>query len=91
MPKDICLTDKTYTFQEFVRVLARAISSINADDPDAVFSITDLIYLLRSVNTYVPGEFDLQRTHSDYYKIVYIPEDELIESFKERWEGLLGE
>lgn len=34
MTKDIFFTDKTYTFQGAVRLLARVVLSINDEDPD---------------------------------------------------------
>ena len=89
MSKGIFILDKEYSFHESASLLARAISTIVAEDEETVFSIADLLFLLRSVNEYVPGEFEMQRTHSDYYQIVYKSEDEVIESFKERWEGFI--
>ena len=89
MPKDLFITDKEYTFQEAADLLTRAILSINDKNEDTVFSIADILCLLRSVNAYVPGEFEIQRTHSHYYKIVYKSEGEVIKSFKERWEGVI--
>ena len=89
MPKDLFIPDKAYTFQEVVDLLARAILSIDDKNEDTVFSIADILYLLRSVNAYVPGEFEIQRTHSHYYKVVYKSKDEVIESFEERWEGFI--
>ena len=89
MPNGIFIIDKAYTFREAARLLARAILSINDKDTDTVFSITDILCLLRSVNVHVPGEFEIQRTHSHYYKIVYKSEDEVMESFKDRWKGFV--
>ena len=89
MPRGIFITDKEYTFQEFSDFLAHATRSINDEDEDTTFSITDILCLLRSVNEYVPGEFEIQRTRSHYYKVVYKSEDEVIQSFKERWEGFI--
>ena len=71
MPNGIFLLDREYTFQEFASLLERAIGSINDEDVDAVFSITDILCLLRSVNTYVPGEFEIRHTPSGYIQIVY--------------------
>ena len=99
MSKGIFIEDKEYTFQEFVHLLARSISTIVDElgnvaffgvcPQGGVFSIDDILSLLRSVNEYVPGEFEIQRTHSRYYQIVYKPEDKVVESFKERWEGFI--
>lgn len=89
MPKGIFIRDRGYTFQECASLLTRAISSIDVENEGATFSITDLLCLLRGVNEHVPGEFEIQRTHSHYYQIVYKSEDEVIESFKERWEGFI--
>ena len=89
MPKGIFIIDETYTFQETTSLLARAILSINDKNEEIVFSITDILCMLRRVNEHVPGEFDIQRTHSHYYKIVYKSEDKVIESFKERWEDFI--
>ena len=89
MSKNILIADKKYTFQEAARILSRAISSIVDSDEETVFSIADVFCLLRSVNEYMPGEFKIQRTSSYYYKIIYKSEDEVIESFKERWEGFI--
>ena len=89
MPSGIFIVNKEYTFQEFSDLLAHAIRSINDQDEDTTFSITDILCLLRSVNEYVPGEFEIQRTRSHYYKVVYKSEDEVIQSFKERWEGFI--
>ena len=89
MSKGIFILDKEYAFHDSASLLARAISTILAEDEEAVFSIADLLCLLRSVNEYVPGEFEMQRTHSHYYKIVYKSEAEVIESFKDRWEGFI--
>ena len=90
MPKGIFIMDGTYTFQETVSLLARAVLSINDKNEETVFSIVDILCMLHSVNEYVPGEFEIQRTHSHYYKIVYKSEDEVIESLKERWEGFIA-
>lgn len=89
MPKYLFIPDKAYTFQEVVDLLARAILSIDDKNEDTVFSIADILCLLRSVNAHVPGEFEIQRTHSHYYKVVYKSKDEVIESFQERWEGFI--
>ena len=89
MPRGIFITDKEYTFQESARLLARAITSITDENDEAAFSIADILCLLRSVNEYVPGEFEIQRTRSHYYKVVYKSEDEVIKSFKERWENFI--
>ena len=56
MLKGISIADKAYTFPESVRLLARAISLIDGENEEAVFSIADILYLLRSVNAHVPGE-----------------------------------
>lgn len=90
MPKGIFIIDETYTFQEAASLLARAILSINDKNEAAVFSIADILCMLRSVNEHVPGECEIQRTHSHYYKIVYKSEDDVIESFRERWEGFIA-
>lgn len=90
MPNGIFLLDREYTFQEATDLLAQAISSINDINADEVFSIVDVLCLLRSVNEYVPGEFEIQRTHSHYYRIVYKSADEVLERFKERWEGFVA-
>ena len=82
MPNGIFIIDEAYTFQEFARILTRAILSIDDENEEAVFSIADVLHLLRSVNEYVPGEFELRRTHSHCYQIVYKAEDAVIESFK---------
>ena len=87
MSKGIFVPDKEYTFQEAAHLLKWAILSITDEDTEAVFSIADLLCLLRSVNVYVPGEFDIQQTRSHYYKIIYKSEDEVIRSFKDKWEG----
>ena len=89
MPKSVFLIDKEYTFQESTRLIERAILSINDQDEELVFSIIDILCLLRSVNAHVPGEFEIQRTHSHYYHIVYKSEAEVIANFKERWEGFI--
>ena len=89
MPKPLFIVDEEYTFPESVSLLACAILTINDKGEDAVFSITDILCLLRSVNAHVPGEFEIQRTHSHYYQIVYKSEEEVIESFNERWEGFI--
>ena len=79
--------NKEYTFQEAVLLLAHALSSIGAESQETVFSMADILHLLRSVNEYVPGEFDIRQTHPHYYQILYRTEEEVIESFKEKWEG----
>ena len=89
MPNGIFIIDEAYTFQEFARILTRAILSIDDENEEAVFSIADVLHLLRSVNEYVPGEFELRRTHSHCYQIVYKAEDAVIESFKEKWEAFI--
>ena len=89
MSNGIFIQDKEYTFQESTHLLARAIASINDENDEATFSIADILCLLRSVNEHVPGEFEIRRTHSHYYKIVYKSEDEVIESFKEKWEDFI--
>ena len=89
MPRGIFIVNTEYTFQESSDLLAHAIRSINDEDEDTTFSITDILCLLRSVNEYVPGEFEIQRTRSHYYKVVYKSEDEVIQSFKERWENFI--
>ena len=89
MSKGIFIEDKEYTFQESVHFLARSISTIVDEKDTAVFSIADMLYLLRSVNEHVPGEFEIHRTRSHYYKIVYKSEDEVIQRFKEGWEGFI--
>ena len=89
MPRGIFIADKEYTFQEFAHLLARSVSAIVSENEETVFSITDVLCLIRSVNEHVPGEFEIQRTHSHYYQIVYKSEDEVIESFKEKWEGFI--
>ena len=89
MPRGVFITDKEYTFQESARLLARAIASIADENDEIAFSIADILCLLRSINEQVPGEFDIQRTHSHYYQIIYKSEDEVIQSFKERWEGFI--
>ena len=89
MSKGIFVPDKEYTFQELARLLARAVPLIVDENESAIFSITDLLCLLRSVNEHVPGEFEIQPTHSHYYKIVYKSEDEVITNFKKRWEGFI--
>ena len=89
MPKDLFITNRKYTFQESSDLLARAIRSINDEDEDTTFSIIDILCLLRSVNANVPGEFEIQRTHSHHYQIVYKSEDEVVENFKKRWEGFI--
>ena len=87
--KGIFILDKEYAFPKSVSLLARAILTIVEEDEAAVFSIADILCLLRSINAHVPGEFEIQHTHSHYYKIVYKSEDEVIESFRERWEGFI--
>ena len=90
MPKDLFIPDKAYTFQETACLLARAFLSIDDKNEETVFSIVDMLCLLRNVNAHVPGEFEIQRTHSHYYKIVYKSENEVIENFQERWEGFIA-
>ena len=89
MPKDLFILDKDYTFHESANLLARAISSIADENEEALFSIADILCLLRAVNAHVLGEFEIQRTHSHYYEIVYKSEAEVIESFREKWEGFI--
>ena len=89
MSKGIFIVDKEYNFQESAHLFTCVISSVADENEDAIFSIADILCLLRSVNEHVPGEFEIQRTHSHYYRIVYKFEDEVIESFKERWEGFI--
>lgn len=89
MLNSIFIFGKEYTFQESMHFLARAISLIVDDNEETVFSIVDVSCLLRRVNEYVPGEFEIQQTHSHYYQIVYKSEDEVVRSFKERWEGFI--
>ena len=89
MLNSIFILGKEYTFQESMHLLARAISLIVDENEETVFSIADVSCLLRRVNEYVPGEFEIQQTHSHYYQIVYKSEDEVIGSFKERWEGFI--
>ena len=90
MSKNIPITDKKYTFHELAEFIARAILSIADENETAVFSIADILCLLRSINEHVPGEFQIQPTHDHYYKLVYKSQNEVIESFKERWEGFTG-
>ena len=87
MPNGTFVLNKAYTFQESAYLLARAISSITEQNEETVFSMADIQCLLRSVNEYVPGEFEMHQTYSHYYQIVYKSEDEVIETFKEKWEG----
>ena len=89
MPDGVFIVDKKYTFQESAHLLAQAISTIVDENEEGIFSINDILCLLRSVNEHVPGEFEIQRTHSHHYRIVYETEHEIIESFKERWEGFI--
>lgn len=89
MSKTLFIFDKEYSFHESANLLARAISTIIEEDEESVFSIADLLFLLRSVNAYVPGEFEIQHAHSHYYTIVYKSGDEVTESFRERWEGFI--
>lgn len=89
MPNGIFIVDKVYTFQELSELLVRAISTIIDEDGETIFSITDLLCLLRSINEYVPGEFEIHRTHSHYYKIVYKSAEEVVECLKARWEGFI--
>ena len=85
MPKGIFIADKEYTFSESARLLARVLASITDENDEVTFSIADILCLFRSVNEYVPGEFEIQRTPSHDYKVVYKSEDEVVKSFKERW------
>ena len=89
MSKGIFIPDAEYTFQELAHVLVRAISTIIDEDEDTIFSITDIFRLLRIMNEHVPGEFEINRTHSHYYEIVYKSEEEVVESFKAKWEGFM--
>ena len=89
MPRGIFITDKEYTFSESARLLTRALASIADEIDEVAFSIADILCLLRSVNAYVPGEFEIQRTRSHYYKVVYKSKDEVIQNFKERWENFI--
>ena len=86
---DFTRLDKEYTFQESAHILTRAISSIVDENDETIFSMVDILGLLRSVNAYVPGEFEIQRTHSHHYQVVYRPKEEVVASFKERWEGFI--
>ena len=90
MPKGLFIIDETYTFQEAACLLARAFLSIDDKNEKTVLSIVDILCLLRNVNAHVPGEFEIQRTRSHYYKIVYKSEDEVIKNFQERWEGFIA-
>ena len=83
------MIDREYTFQESGHILIQAISSIVDENDEAIFSMVDILCLLRSVNEHVSGEFEIQRTHSHYYRIVYRPKEDVIESFKERWEDFI--
>lgn len=87
MPNGTFVLNKAYTFQESAYLLARAISSITEQNEASIFSMADIQCLLRSVNEYVPGEFEIRQTYSHYYEIVYRFEDEVIEGFKKKWEG----
>ena len=89
MSKGIFILDKEYNFQEIIDLVARAIPSIAGENESINYTIDDLFCLLRSVNEHVPGEFEIQRIHSHYYQIVYKSEDEVIESFRERWKGFI--
>ena len=89
MLNSIFISGKEYTFQETMHLLARAISLIVKENEETAFSITDISCLLRRVNEYVPGEFEIEQTDSHYYQIVYKSEDEVIRSFKERWKGFI--
>ena len=89
MPSGIFIVNKEYTFQESARLLARSIASIADASDEIAFSIADILCLLRNVNEFVPGEFEIQRIRSHYYKVVYKSEDEVIQSFKERWENFI--
>ena len=90
MSRSIFISDKEYTFQESTLILTQALSSVINEDKEVSFSQADLLSLLRSVSAYVPGEFEIQHIHSHYYQIVYKCEEEVIEDFKERWEGFSG-
>ena len=57
MPKDIFIVDKEYTFQESTHILTQAISSIVDENDETVFSIADILRLLRSVNEHVPVKY----------------------------------
>lgn len=87
MSKGVFIKDKEYTFSESMQFLARALFLVGDKSQEPTFSIADVLCLLRNVNEYVPGEFEIQRTYSHYYQVVYKSEDEVIESFKQRWEG----
>lgn len=89
MLNSIFILGKEYSFQESMHLLARALSLIVDENEETVFSVADLSYLLRRINEYVPGEFEIQQTYSHYYQIVYKSEDEVISSFKERWKGFI--
>ncbi len=89
MPSGIIITNKEYTFQEAARLLARALASIVDINNETTFSMADILCMLRSVNERVSGEFEIQRTHSHHYQVVYRPKEEVVESFKERWEGFI--
>ena len=86
----VLIADKEYTFQESAQILAQAISSIVDKNDEASFSIGDILCMLRSVNERVPGEFEIIHTRSHYYKIIYKSEEEVIERFKEKWQGFIG-
>lgn len=87
MSKGVFIKDKKYTFSESMHFLAQALSLIGDKSEGLTFSIADVLCLLRNVNEYVPGEFEIQHTYSHYYQIIYKSEDEVTESFKQRWEG----
>ena len=89
MSKDLFIIDKAYTFPESAHLVARALFSINDKNEEAVFSMADILCLLRCVNAQVSGEFEIQRTRSHYYKIVYKSEEEVIQNFKERWKDFI--
>ena len=89
MQSDIFIQYKEYTFEESMHILARAIASIVDENEEIVFSSSDLSCLLRSVNECLPGEFAMRQTRSEHYQVVYKSEDEVVESFKERWKGFI--
>lgn len=89
MSKGIIIADREYNFQEASHLLARAISSVVDKEEERNFSIANILCLLRNMNEYVPGEFEIRRTYSHHYQIVYKFEDEVIEGFKEKWEGFI--
>ena len=89
MLNSIFILGKEYTFQESMYLLARGISLIVDENEETTFSMVDISCLLRRVNEHVPGEFEIEQTHSHYYQIVYKSEDEVIRSFKEKWKGFI--